>query len=59
MDLEGCVVVIGNGTSVSYHIASIGSALNRKARLKIQWIRILALLNKADFRMTVGEKDRV
>ena len=27
MDFEGCVVVTGIGTSVSYHIASFGIAL--------------------------------
>ena len=32
MDFEGCVVVTGIGTSVSYHIASFGNALNEKAK---------------------------
>ena len=50
MDL-GCVVVTGIGTSVSYHIASFGNALNKGKDFEIQENRISSLLNKAALRV--------
>ena len=48
---EGCVVVTGIGTSVSYHIASFGNALMKGKDFEIQSNRISSLLIKADFRV--------
>ena len=52
MDLlcfEGCVVVIGIGTSVSYHIASFGNALMKKAKTLNSRNRISFIDSKGGF----------
>ena len=47
-----CVVVTGIGTSVSYHIAFAGSALNKRQRLSDSKDQNYVLLFRRIFRMT-------
>ena len=51
MDLLCCVVVTGIGTSVSYHIASFGIALNKRQKTLIQETEFRLIFIKADFRV--------
>ena len=53
------MVVTGIGTSVSYHIARFGNALNKKAKTSIQTIKNSSLFKKADFRVRRLTKDGV